>query len=342
MVFRTVNLPTVLEISFLLLVILAGTVVVSLFVGVADIGIVRGITGLLYGWRKGYAGFTPLEKEILFSIRLPRILFAGIVGAALSMAGAVFQALLRNPLADPYILGVSGGAAVGAIIGILIGATLLPLGIPGLAFLGAVLTVIIVFGIARTGAQLRSNTLLLAGVIVNAFFSAIIMFLISTTSSSDVHNVVFWLMGDLSLATTGEIALTGAVLFIGFVVLYAHARPMNLIVVSEETALQLGVHVERTKKILFVAASLITGVAVSVSGIIGFVGLVIPHLMRMVLGPDHRLLLPASFLFGASFLVLADTIARTLMAPSELPVGVITAICGAPYFIYLLRKGRGF
>ncbi len=342
MVFRTVNLPTVLEISFLLLVILAGTVVVSLFVGVADIGIVRGITALLYGWREGYAGFTPLEKEILFSIRLPRILFAGIVGAALSMAGAVFQALLRNPLADPYILGVSGGAAVGAIIGILIGATLLPLGIPGLAFLGAVLTVILVFGIARTGAQLRSNTLLLAGVIVNAFFSAIIMFLISTSSSSDVHNVVFWLMGDLSLATTGEIALTGGALFIGFVILYAHARPMNLIVVSEETALQLGIHVERTKKILFVAASLITGVAVSVSGIIGFVGLVIPHLMRMVLGPDHRLLLPASFLFGASFLVIADTIARTLMAPSELPVGVITAVCGAPYFIYLLRKGRGF
>jgi iron complex transport system permease protein len=342
MVFRTVNLPKVLEISFVLLMILAGSIVVSLFVGVTDIGIVRGITGLFYGWREGYAGFTHLEKEIIFSIRLPRILFAGIVGAALSMAGVVFQALLRNPLADPYILGISGGAAVGAIIGILIGATLLPLGIPGLAFLGAVLTVIIVFGIARTGAQLRSNTLLLAGVIVNAFFSAIIMFLISTSTSSDVHNVMFWLMGDLSLATTGEIALTGTIILAGFVVLYAYARPMNLIVVSEETALQLGINVEKAKKILFVAASLITGVAVSVSGIIGFVGLVIPHLMRMVLGPDHRILLPASFLFGASFLVVADTIARTLMAPGELPVGVITAICGAPYFIYLLRKGRGF
>ncbi len=342
MVFRTVNLPKVLEISFVLLMILAGSIAVSLFVGVTDIGIVRGITGLFYGWREGYAGFTHLEKEIIFSIRLPRILFAGIVGAALSMAGVVFQALLRNPLADPYILGISGGAAVGAIIGILIGASLLPLGIPGLAFLGAVLTVIIVFGIARTGAQLRSNTLLLAGVIVNAFFSAIIMFLISTSTSSDVHNVMFWLMGDLSLATTGEIVLTGTILLAGFAVLYTYARPMNLIVVSEETALQLGINVEKAKKILFVAASLITGVAVSVSGIIGFVGLVIPHLMRMVLGPDHRMLLPASFLFGASFLVVADTIARTLMAPGELPVGVITAICGAPYFIYLLRKGRGF
>ncbi|MCX5833964.1 MAG: iron chelate uptake ABC transporter family permease subunit [Deltaproteobacteria bacterium] len=342
MVFRTVNLPKVLEISFVLLMILAGSIIVSLFVGVTDIGIVRGITGLFYGWREGYAGFTHLEKEIIFSIRLPRILFAGIVGAALSMAGVVFQALLRNPLADPYILGISGGAAVGAIIGILIGATLLPLGIPGLAFLGAVLTVIIVFGIARTGAQLRSNTLLLAGVIVNAFFSAIIMFLISTSTSSDVHNVMFWLMGDLSLATTGEIVLTGTIILGGFAILYAYARPMNLIVVSEETALQLGINVEKVKKILFVAASLITGVAVSVSGIIGFVGLVIPHLMRMVLGPDHRILLPASFLFGASFLVVADTIARTLMAPGELPVGVITAICGAPYFIYLLRKGRGF
>ncbi|HPC74209.1 MAG TPA: iron chelate uptake ABC transporter family permease subunit [Syntrophales bacterium] len=342
MVFRSVKLLTVLEISFLLLLALAGTVVVSLFVGVTDIGIVRGVTALLYGWREGYAGFTHLEKEILFSVRLPRILFAGIVGAALSMAGVVFQALLRNPLADPYILGISGGAAVGAIIGILIGAALLPLGIPLLAFLGAALTVIIVFGIARTGAQLRSNTLLLAGVIVNAFFSAIIMFLISTSTSSDVHKVMFWLMGDLSLATTREITLTGTILFIGFAILYSHARPMNLIVVSEETALQLGINVEKVKKILFVAASLITGVAVSASGIIGFVGLFIPHVMRMLLGPDHRLLLPASFLFGATFLVIADTVARTLMAPGELPVGVITAICGAPYFIYLLRKGRGF
>ncbi len=342
MVFRTVNLLKVLEICLLLLMILAGSIAVSLFVGVTDIGIVRGITGLFHGWREGYTGLTQLEKEIIFSIRLPRILFAGIVGASLSMAGAVFQALLRNPLADPYILGISGGAAVGAIIGILIGAAALPLGIPGLAFLGAVLTVITVFGIARTGAQLRSNTLLLAGVIVNAFFSAIIMFLISTSTSSDIHNVMFWLMGDLSLATTGEIALTGTILLAGFAVLYAYARPMNLIVVSEETALQLGINVEKAKKILFVAASLITGAAVSVSGIIGFVGLVIPHLMRMVFGPDHRMLLPASFLFGASFLVIADTIARTLMAPGELPVGVITAICGAPYFIYLLRKGKGY
>jgi iron complex transport system permease protein len=149
-------------------------------------------------------------------------------------------------------------------------------------------------------------------------------------------------MGDLSLATTREITLTGTILFIGFAILYSHARPMNLIVVSEETALQLGINVEKVKKILFVAASLITGVAVSASGIIGFVGLFIPHVMRMLLGPDHRLLLPASFLFGATFLVIADTVARTLMAPGELPVGVITAICGAPYFIYLLRKGRGF
>ncbi|MBK7497402.1 MAG: iron chelate uptake ABC transporter family permease subunit [Candidatus Omnitrophica bacterium] len=261
MVFRSVKLLTVLEISFLLLLALAGTVVVSLFVGVTDIGIVRGVTALLYGWREGYAGFTHLEKEILFCRTPPANPLCRIVGAALSMAGVVFQALLRNPLADPYILGISGGAAVGAIIGILIGAALLPLGIPLLAFLGAALTVIIVFGIARPAAHLRSNTLLLAGVIVNAFFSAIIMFLISTSTSSDVHKVMFWLMGDLSLATTREITLTGTILFIGFAILYSHARPMNLIVVSEETALQLGINVEKVKKILFVAASLITGVA---------------------------------------------------------------------------------
>ncbi len=333
-----VTLSRIVKINLLLVAVFIAVAIVSVLIGPARIGIIQGLKGLLYGWHEGYAGLTPSEKTIIFSIRLPRVIFAGLVGASLSAAGVIFQALLRNPLADPFILGVSGGSAVGAIIGIIIGLGSVPFGIPGLAFLGAVITVILVFLIGKNNKELHSNTLLLAGVIVNAFFSAIIMFLISISTNTDLHNITFWLMGDLSLATWVKILFVSILLLFGFAIIYSYARPLNLIVTGEETAMQLGVNVERTKIILFLAGSLVTALAVSFSGIIGFVGLIIPHIMRMLLGPDHRLLLPASFLFGASFLVVADTIARTVIPHSELPVGVITAICGAPYFIYLLRR----
>ena len=333
-----VTLSRIVKINLLLVVIFIAVALVSVLVGPAKIGVMQGLKGLFCGWHEGYTGLTPPEKAILFSIRLPRVIFAGLVGAALSAAGVIFQALLRNPLADPFILGISGGSAVGAIIGIIIGLGSVPFAIPGLAFLGAVLTVMLVFLIGKTNREFHSNTLLLAGVIVNAFFSAIIMFLISVSRNTDLHNITFWLMGDLSLATWIKILFISVLLLVGFVIIYLYARPLNLIVTGEETAIQLGVNVERTKIILFLAASLITALAVSFSGIIGFIGLIIPHIMRMLLGPDHRLLLPASFLFGASFLVAADTIARTVIPYSELPVGVITAICGAPYFVYLLRR----
>lgn len=284
------------------------------------------------------AGLDATDATILFSIRLPRVLFAGVVGASLAASGAIFQSLLRNPLADPYILGISGGAAVGAIIGILVGAGAVPFGIPGLAFLGSLATIVLVFGVSGTKTDIQSNTLLLTGVIVNAFFSAVILFLVSTSNEAQLHSVIFWLMGDLSLAEGREVLLTGLFLAAGFLIMVVHARDLNLIVTGEETAMQLGVDVERTKKILFITASMVTAVAVSVSGTIGFVGLIIPHVLRMILGPDHRLLLPASILFGGTFLVAADTIARTVMAPVELPVGVVTALCGAPYFLYLLRR----
>jgi iron complex transport system permease protein len=221
---------------------------------------------------------------------------------------------------------------------LLVGISFIPLGISGSAFLGALATIILVYGIARIKNELHSTTLLLAGVIVNAFFSAVIMFLITTASDKSLHNAMFWLMGDLSLAEWREIALAGLFLIFGFIVIFANARHLNLLAISEETAKQLGVNVEKTKIILLLAASLVTGVAVSVSGIIGFVGLIVPHMMRMLLGSDHRLLLPASILFGSAFLIVADTFARNLIAPAELPVGVITALCGAPYFIYLLRR----
>jgi len=333
-----VTLSRIVKINLLLAAVFIAVAIVSVLIGPAKIGIIQGLKGLFCGWHAGYTGLSPSEKTIIFSIRLPRVIFAGLVGASLSAAGVIFQALLRNPLADPFILGISGGSAVGAIIGIIIGLGSVPFGIPGLAFLGAVITVVLVFLIGKTNKELHSNTLLLAGVIVNAFFSAIIMFLISISTNTNLHNITFWLMGDLSLATWIKILFVSVLLLFGFAIIYSYARPLNLIVTGEETAMQLGVNVERTKIILFLAGSLVTALAVSFSGIIGFVGLIIPHIMRMLLGPDHRLLLPASFLFGASFLVMADTIARVVIPHSELPVGVITAICGAPYFIYLLRR----
>ena len=333
-----VTLPRVIKICALLGGLLAAVALLSLLVGSSRIDALSALKEILLGWRSGETLLEPADKTILFSIRLPRIVFASIIGASLSMAGVVFQALLRNPLADPYILGISGGAAVGAIVGILLGASLIPLGTSGLAFCGALLSIAVVFGIARSGRQLSSNTLLLAGVILNAFFSAVIMYILSTSTDTHLQSILFWLMGDLGAADGRDILFGGLLLMASLAVVYAHSRALNLIVLGEETALQLGVPVERTKKILFVAASLATSGAVAVSGTIGFVGLIIPHLMRMLLGSDHRLLIPASVLFGGAFMVFADTVARTVTAPGELPVGVITALCGAPYFIYLLRR----
>jgi iron complex transport system permease protein len=332
-----VTVSRVVRVSLALALVLCVSVILSLLIGAADIGVIQGLKGLLWGWYEGSTLLTDSEKTILFSVRLPRILFAAIVGASLSSAGVVFQGLLRNPLAEPFILGVSGGAAVGAIAGILLGIAALPFGLPLLAFLGSAVTVILVFLVGRGKSGINSHTLLLAGVIINAFFSAIIMFLISLSSRADLHTITFWLMGDMSHACSSEIVTAGIFLAVSFLIVYAYARPLNLIVGGEETAMQLGVNVEQTKIVLFLAGSLMTAVAVSFAGIIGFVGLIVPHMMRMLLGPDHRLLMPASFLFGATFLVVADTIARVMIPHAELPVGVMTALCGAPYFIYLLK-----
>ena len=333
---QVVTAGRVAGVGSLLLAVVFIVALASLFFGSSDIDASSIFQWLISGGNEDGTGLSDTDETILFSIRLPRIIFAGIVGGALAAAGVVFQGLLRNPLADPYILGISGGAAVGALTALMLG--ILPLGVSGSAFLGAIATIVLVYGIAKTKNELQSTTLLLAGVIVNAFFSAVIMFLISTASDKSLHNAMFWLMGDLSLAEWREIALTGLFLLLGFIVIFTYARHLNLMAISEETAKQLGVNVEQTKIILLLAASLITGVAVSVSGIIGFVGLIVPHMMRILLGSDHRMLLPASVLFGSSFLIVADTFARNLIAPAELPVGVITALCGAPYFIYLLRR----
>ncbi len=335
---KPVTLPLVIKYSLILMAVFVCVAFLSLLVGPAHIEGIRTVKALVTGWRDGAAALTPAEKTIVFSIRLPRVIFAGFVGAALSTAGVVFQALLRNPLAEPYILGISGGAAVGAICAISLGWQAFAFAVPGLAFLGALLTILLVFAVGRSGGEAGATSLLLAGVIVNAFFSAIIMFLISISRGADLHNITFWLMGDLGLARGIKIVFPGICALVGAAAVYSHARSLNLIVAGEETALQLGVDVERTKIVLLTAASAMTAVAVAFSGIIGFVGLIIPHIMRMLLGPDHRLLLPAAFLGGASFLAAADTLARTAVPSAELPVGVITAFCGAPYFIYLLKR----
>ncbi|MGH9758808.1 MAG: FecCD family ABC transporter permease, partial [Candidatus Acidiferrales bacterium] len=260
-----------------------------------------------------------------------------LVGAALSVAGAGFQALLRNPLADPYVLGVSSGAALGAILSLLVaphtaGAIQLA------AFVGAAATIAAVYFLGRRGGQLDSATLLLAGIVTASFLSAVIMFLMTTLSGRDLRGMAFWLMGDLQTPPSIDMRWLYLVLAIGVGCIFAASSDLNLILTGEQEARHLGVNVHRVKLVVYVAASVLTGLAVSVSGAIGYVGLLIPHVMRMLFGTDYRLLIPTSALGGAIAIVLADTLARTVVAPTELPVGAMTAIAGAPVFIYLMRR----
>jgi len=323
--------------------LLAGVMGISVSLGAVTIPLSKSWSILLHqilGVR--FPGeWTASDSSIILELRLPRTLSGALVGAALSMAGAVLQALLRNPLADPFVLGISSGAAVGAVLAILfgLGATLLgTYAIPGSAFGGALFTLFLVYFLSKVEGRVPTQTMLLSGVVMSSFFSAIIMFLISVTSNEQIYNVTFWLMGNLEYLASRSLGAVFLYLVVGGGVLFALARDFNLLSLGEEVASELGVDVERVKKIAFIFASLITGVVVSVSGLIGFVGLVVPHLVRMIWGPDHRFLLPASALIGAMLLVGADTIARTILAPSEIPVGVITAMGGAPFFVYLLRK----
>jgi iron complex transport system permease protein len=289
-------------------------------------------------WTKG-------EAAIILHLRWPRVLSGVFVGAALSTTGAVLQALLRNPLADPFVLGISGGAAVGAVLAILFGLGTTFLGsiaVPGIAFSGALITLLVVYFLARVQGRVLVETMLLAGVIVSAFFSAIIMFLISVTGDERLFNITFWLMGNLENMASKALGIIFLYLALGCAVLFSMSRDLNLLALGEETASELGVEVEKVKKTAFIFTSLVTGAVVSFSGLIGFVGLIVPHMVRLIWGPDHRFLLPGSALLGATLLVLADTVGRTVIAPAEIPVGVVTALAGAPFFVYLLRrKGIG-
>ncbi|MBU4234603.1 MAG: iron ABC transporter permease [Desulfobacterales bacterium] len=296
-------------------------------------------------WRQNLAalldrgGPEDILTTIIWRIRWPRALLAGLVGATLSLGGLVFQALLRNPLADPYILGVSGGSAVGAILGLLAGLAPFP-GVALLAFLGSMCTLLLVLVITSGEPGGRKGSLLLAGVMVNAFCSAVIIFLVSITQDARLHNILYWLMGDLSMSAPNQTTFLIYFLLPCFLVVLCLARPLNLLLMGEETALYLGLNVALTSRILLVVTSLMVSLAVCQSGLVGFVGLVVPHLFRLILGPDHRLLIPACLLGGGSFLILCDLVSRVLPSQGEMPVGVITAMVGAPLFVLLLMRSR--
>lgn len=337
---KILTLKKVVTVSFLLAALLALVILFSVMVGSVNVEPKHSISILVRSLLGLEGTGTEMERTIILSLRFPRALLAGLVGAGLSVSGAVFQALLRNPLADPYILGVSSGSAVGAIIAILLGVSALSFGLPLASFAGALITIALVFHFGKQEGKIHPNVLLLAGVITGSFLSAIIMFLLSISQKEELHTIVFWLMGNFSFANPRAILIVLPYLAGGFLLLYWRSRHLNLILSGEENALQLGVDVERLKILSYLSASLMTAASVSLCGLIGFVGLIIPHSVRLLFGPDHRLLLPASALIGASFLIASDTLARTLLAPVELPVGVVTAAFGGPFFIALLRKRK--
>ena len=278
------------------------------------------------------------DWAILFSARLPRVLLAGVVGGALATSGTALQALLRNPLADPHVLGVSGGAAVAGIIALVLGADPVSPVVPLAAFAGALGTIAFIDVAARTGGQATPHAVLLIGVVWNAMAAALIMLVNALASYVQAQGVLFWIMGALTTQSYGLVAVAAVYAGIGLVWLLRYAQDLNALTFGDEGAQHLGVELDRTRRRVFVASALLVAAAVAVSGIIGFVGLIVPHTLRLLFGADHRLLLPASFLGGAIFLIWADTLARTVLGVAELPVGVVTALVGGPVFVWLLRR----
>jgi iron complex transport system permease protein len=277
---------------------------------------------------------------IIWQIRLPRVLLATLVGATLSLGGLVFQALLRNLLAEPYILGISGGSAIGAIAGILLGLSRFP-GVSLTAFMGSIATLVLILVMTSGQSVLKKESLLLSGVMVNAFCSSVIMFLVSLTQDAKLHNIIFWLMGDLSTADIRQVGILAGMLLPCFILIFRHSHAMNLLLMGKEMAQASGINIKTVTITLLVTSSFMVSATVSYCGLIGFVGLVMPHLLRLIFGPDHRLLVPACILGGGSYLVICDLLARTLPEHGEMPAGVITALIGAPLFIILLkRSGR--
>ena len=282
---------------------------------------------------------------ILLQVRLPRVFLGFLVGVCLASVGVALQALLRNPLADPYVLGVSSGAALGVAVAVLfgIGTTVLAFSLlPLCGFMGGLLALLVIYRMAATYDRLPIHSVLLAGVILNAIFSALIMFVTSIMEPNRSFGMMAWLMGSLTAPAYPTLAALSAYLLVGLVLLFKQVRVLNILALGEESARSLGIDTERTKRSIFLVSALLTGAVVSFSGMIGFIGMIIPHAVRLVVGADHRMLLPTTALVGGMFLMLADTIARTAFVPSEVPVGIITALAGGPFFVYLLvwRKDR--
>jgi len=318
--------------SSLLILLLGFAIVLGISMGSTDSGIKDVFNNLL-----GTKEPDSMLYTIIWQIRFPRVLLAALVGAALSLGGLVFQALLRNPLAEPYILGISGGSAIGAIIGILMGFSRFP-GVSLTAFTGSIATLLLILVMSSGQTILKKDALLLSGVMVNAFCAAVIMFLVSMTQDSRLHNIIFWLMGDLSMVDMKHVGILAATLLPCFFLVFWLSNPMNLLLMGKEMAQTLGVNIKVITFTLLVVTSFMVSATVSYCGLVGFVGLVMPHLLRLVFGPDHRVLVPACVFGGGTYMVFCDLLARTLPEQGEMPAGVITAIIGAPLFIYLLKR----
>ena len=282
------------------------------------------------------------EYSILFDIRLPRIVLGFAVGGALSLAGVILQGMFRNPLVEPYTLGISGGAALGVCLNTALRMSHAPgsLSMPLSGFLGAVVIIAAVYSLSLRKGMLKIQQLLLTGVMISFISSSLIMLIMAISRTEDLHGIIFWIMGSLQEPSWRLIKLTVIVSICGLAVSHLFCPSLNALSLGEEEALHLGINVERTKKLLFLLAAMLTGLSVSIAGIIGFVGLVVPHFVRLFLGGDHRILLIGSFLSGATFLILCDTLARTIISPMELPVGVITGILGGTLFVYALSRKR--
>jgi len=282
-------------------------------------------------------GGSETSRTIILNLRLPRAIESAIVGMGLSVVGTFFQGLLRNPMADPYVLGVSSGAAFGATIAIILGFGIF--GLSFMAFITSLMTVFFVYTISRTGTRVSMTTMLLAGIAISAFMSAIIS-LMMLLNHDEFSRIVFWTMGGFSLINWNSVVFTTPIIVIGSFVMYVFSRDVNAILTGEEVAEHLGVNTELVKKIILITGSLVTATAVSVGGIIGFVGLIVPHISRLIVGPDNRILVPFSAISGAIFLTFADLLARIILKPMEIPIGIITAAFGGPFFLYLLIKSK--
>ena len=328
------------------LILLLFSIIVSLSIGTAKLPLSH-VWGILFQQLPFVGKYITPEwatstEQIILKVRLPRVVLAILVGASLSLAGAGFQGVLRNPLADPYILGVSSGAAVGAAFIILFNLQSVLFGlwtIPIVAFITALLSLLVVLRLANVQGQYQLETIILAGVVVSAFLSSFVSLMVSL-SDKVVNQIVFWLMGSLAMQGWSFIIVLIPYVVVGFVVLLAYSQHLNLFALGERPAAPLGFNVKRTRLTILIVSTLITAAAVSIVGTIGFVGLVVPHLVRLIVGPDYRVIIPITAIAGAIYVLWADTLARTLLSPTEIPLGVVTAFLGAPFFGYLLRRSK--